>query len=96
MAAPTPTDLEVIRRFGGSPEGRLVVSLFQSRLVDLDKRNRRAIGDDLIRGQGRAIELEEILSELFGVSEATPPPLVRKAPNRPSLTPYVVNHMAVD
>lgn len=95
MTAPSHTDLEVIRRLAGTPEGRLLVSVLQSRLTDLDKRNRRVIGDELVRSQGRAIEIEEILTELLGVSEAQPAPLVPRQPKRPTLTPYVVNHMAV-
>lgn len=98
MAPPTPTDLEVLRRLAQTAEGRLLVSVFQRRLVELDKTNRRAIGDMLVRGQGRAIELEEILAELFGVVEASAPPLVpkRKDPKQPDLARFRVNHMAVD
>lgn len=98
MASPTPTDLEVLRRLAQTPEGRLLVSVFQHRLVDIDKTNRRAIGDMLVRGQGRAIELEEILTDLFGVGEASAPPLVpkRKDPTQPAVNRYRVNHMADD
>lgn len=97
MASPTTTDLEVLRRLAQTPEGRLLVSVFQRRLVDLDKTNRRAIGDMLVRGQGRALELEEILTEIFGVGEASASPLVpkRSDPKQPALR-YRVNHMADD
>jgi len=96
MAAPTPTDLEVLRRLAQTAEGRLLVSVFQRRLVELDKTNRRAIGEMLVRGQGRALELEEILTEIFGVGEASPAPLTpkRKDPTQAALARFRVNHMA--
>ena len=99
MAAPTPTDLEVLRRLAQTPEGRLLASVFQRRLVELDKTNRRAIGEMLIRGQGRALELEEILTDLFGIGEAPAAQLVpkqRKDPTQSALARFRVNHMAVD
>lgn len=103
MAAPSPTDLDALRRLAQRPEGRLIVRVFQSRLAELDRTNRRAIGENLIRGQGRALELEEILSEVFGVSEPRAlPDLQPKGkqpgpqPTRPALQRYRVNHMAVD
>lgn len=73
-----------------------MVSVFQSRLADLDKVNRRAIGEQLLRGLGRALELEEILSEIFGVTEAPPRPAQPKQPKRPqaAVERYRVNHMA--
>lgn len=97
MATPSTTDLEVLRRLAQTPEGRLLVQVFQSRLADLDKSNRRAIGDNLVRGQGRSLELEEILTELFGVEEIGPLPTRPKPqPNRaPTLDRFMVNHMAV-
>ena len=100
MAAPTPTDLDVLRRLAQMAEGRLLVSVLQRRLVELDKTNRRAIGEMLVRGQGRALELEEILTELFGVGEAAPVPLMPKRkskdPTQSALARFRVNHMAVD
>ena len=98
MAAPTATDLEVMRRLAQTPEGRLLCNVFQSRLDALDKVNRRAIGENLIRGQGRALELEEILTELFGL-EPQPAPMVPRQShqNRPGpIDRYRVNHMAVN
>ena len=74
-----------------------MVAVFQSRLSELDKTNRRAIGEQLYRGQGRALELEEILSELFGVAEASRPALQPKpSPTRSALARFQVNHMATD
>lgn len=98
MAAPTATDLDILRRIAQTPEGRLLAQVFQSRLDELDRINRRAIGDNLIRGQGRALELEEILTELFGLEAPTLQLQARpKTPNRPpEVARYRVNHMAVN
>ena len=75
-----------------------MVAVFQRRLVELDKSNRRAIGENLIRGQGRALELEEILTDLFSVEEARQLPPQPKAPKptQPAVQRYRVNHMADD
>lgn len=98
MATPTATDLDILRRMAQTPEGRLLAQVFQSRLDELDRINRRAIGDNLIRGQGRALELEEILTELFGLEQQAPHLQPRpSAPNRPAqVARYRVNHMAVN
>ena len=99
MAAPTATDLDILRRMAQAPEGRLLVSVLQSRLHELDSVNRRAVGDNLVRGQGRALELEEILTDLFGLTEQRPTPLQPK-PREPSpirvASRFRVNHMAID
>lgn len=93
MATQTQQDLEVLRRYGKTPEGRLLVAVLQDRLADLDRTNRRAIGEMLYRGQGRAIEIEELL-ELFDASTA--PAGSRRAPQQPTrpLKLPIVNHMA--
>lgn len=96
MATPAPTDLEVLRRLAQTPEGRLLVQVFQSRLSALDRLNRRAIGENLVRGQGRAVELEEILRDLFQVEQTgLPLPKRTEQPTR-RLDAYRVNHMADD
>lgn len=98
MAPPTPEELETLRRLAQSREGRLLVRVFQARLVALDKANRKAIGENLIRSQGRAVELEEILSEVLGVGEAQAPQLASRGKQptstRPAIERYRVNHMA--
>jgi hypothetical protein len=95
MASPSPEDLEILRRLAQTSEGRLLVRVFQSRLVEIDRVNRRAIGEKLLQGQGRALELEEILTELFGLAEGDPAPMHRRQPTRPApVERYRVNHMA--
>lgn len=93
MATRTQQDLEVLRRYGRTPEGRLLVAVLQDRLADIDRTNRRAIGEMLYRGQGRAIEIEELL-ELFDASGAPAGP--RPTPQTPNRLPKlpIVNHMA--
>lgn len=94
MATRTQQDLEVLRRFGSTPEGRLLAAVLQDRLAEHDRNNRRAIGENLYRGQGRALEIEELL-QLFDASTA--PAGVHRSGPQPNRTPMklpIVNHMA--
>jgi hypothetical protein len=93
MATLTQQDLDLLRRFGALPEGRLLVSVLQSRLTDYDQRNRRAIGEDLYRTQGRALEIEDLLEILDPLNLATALPRKAPEPKRPPRLP-IVNHMA--
>jgi hypothetical protein len=94
MARNHQQDLDMLRRFGSTPEGRLLVAVLQDRLADCDRRNRRAIGEDLYRSQGRALEIEELLQS-FDASLASAPgqTMNKPQPNRPLRLP-IVNHMA--
>jgi hypothetical protein len=95
MAHPTEQELATLRRLAQAPEGRLLVRVLQDRLVETDKTNRRAIGESLIRGQGRAQEIEDLL-DLLGFTEARPIAPQVKHPTRPPVERYRTNHMAVD
>lgn len=92
---PTP-DLDVLRRFGRTPEGRLLVVVLQARLAMLDQRNRHSLDVELYRGQGRALEIEELI-QLFDASAAAtgPQPIVPKRPKQLMQGLPIVNHMHV-
>lgn len=62
---------KVLQRFGRSPEGLALVAVLKDRLTAHDVKNRRRAGEDLVRGQGRAIELEELI-DLLTAKPAVP------------------------
>lgn len=63
------TDLDVLRRFACLPEGERWVKILQRNLAETDVRLRTAIGDDLLRTQGKAQLLAELLSQVTGAGE---------------------------
>jgi len=73
------TDLEVLRRFACLPEGERWVKILQRNQTETDVRLRTAIGDDLLRTQGKAQLLAELISQ---VTEAEKK-LDRARPARP-------------
>lgn len=60
----TQPELQALRRFTQLPEGRLILSVLGERLAMADEKLRRLHGDDLYRMQGRALELEELITLL--------------------------------
>lgn len=60
----SPEDLEFLRRFARMPEGRVLVELLQRKLTDADQRLRSAIGEDVLRSQGRAQLLAELIDDV--------------------------------
>lgn len=66
----TDADLQALRRFSQLAEGRLWMSMLSTKLAACDEKLRRLSGDDLIRMQGRAQQLEELLGELSGAGKA--------------------------
>lgn len=60
----TRDDLEFLRRFARLPEGRQLITLYQRNLAETDVRLRTAIGDDLLRMQGRAQLLAELIAHV--------------------------------
>lgn len=65
----TATDLEFLRRFSRSGEGKLWMELLQRNLADTDKRLRSTVGDDLLRQQGRAQLLAELIDQVDKAEE---------------------------
>lgn len=62
-------DLEFLRRFARLPEGREWLLLLQRNLADTDKRLRSVTGDELLRTQGRAQLLAELVDQVTKAEE---------------------------
>lgn len=73
------TDLAYLRRFSCTPDGQQWLKLLQRNQTETDVRLRTAIGDDLLRTQGKAQLLAELISQ---VTEAEKK-LDRARPARP-------------
>lgn len=57
-------DLEFLRRFARSPEGKLWVGILQRNQSGTDVRLRTSTGEELFRQQGRAQLLAELLDQV--------------------------------
>lgn len=79
------TDLDVLRRFAVLPEGARWVSILTRNLAETDVRLRTAIGDDLLRTQGKAQLLAELISQVTQAEEK----LERAATRRQVVMPTV-------
>lgn len=66
----TAAELQALRRFSQLPEGRLWLSMLGAKLAAADEKLRHASGDDLLRTQGRAQQLEELMDDLLKAGEA--------------------------
>lgn len=71
-------DLEFLRRFARMPEGKALVDLLQRNLAETDVKLRTTIGDELLRTQGRAQLMAELIDQVTK-AEAT---LARANPTR--------------
>lgn len=76
----TQDDLQTLRSFGMRPEGRAWIELLKKMLGEADAKLRRASGEELLRCQGRAQQLEELIG---AVTEA-PQALKRTEQPRPA------------
>lgn len=64
------TELQALRRFSQLPEGRLMLGLLGEKLGMCDEKLRHLGGDDLLRMQGRAQQLEELMNMLLGAGDS--------------------------
>jgi broad specificity phosphatase PhoE len=64
MGQLSTNDLEFLRRFARTPEGKALVELFQRNLAESDVKLRTTIGDELLRTQGRAQLLAELIDQV--------------------------------
>ncbi len=62
-------ELEAIRRFARSPEGRGWVQLLEKKLAESDIKMRSLTGEHLYRQQGRSLELAELLNDIEGADK---------------------------
>lgn len=74
----TTPELQTLRAFYRTPEGKLFVRMLEDKLEDADAKLRRLSGEDLNRQQGRAQQLEELIRELTEADQA----LNRQDPSR--------------
>ena len=65
MALTTP-DLEALRRYARLPEGRGLMQILETKLVESDRKMRVLTGELLYRQQGRSLQLQELLDDING------------------------------
>jgi hypothetical protein len=61
----TSAQLEFLARFSKAPEARLLVQLLQAKLGDRESKLRTAVGEEVYRAQGRALELDELIADIL-------------------------------
>ncbi len=66
----TGSELQSLRAFFRTPEGRLYVAMLEKKLAEADEKLRTATGEDLYRKQGRAQQLDELIRELSEADQA--------------------------
>jgi hypothetical protein len=66
----TDPELQTLRAFNARPEGQGWINLLKKMLDDVDEKLRRVAGEDLLRYQGRAQQLEELVKLAEGAPQA--------------------------
>jgi hypothetical protein len=56
--------LGFLARLAKSPDGQLLLELFKARLAENDAALRAAPADTILRAQGRALEISEIIADI--------------------------------
>lgn len=74
------TELDMLRRFARLPEGERWVAILKRNLAETDVRLRTAIGDDLLRTQGKAQLLAELISQVVEAEEKLEKPATTRRP----------------
>lgn len=74
----TNSQLQTLRAFFWSPEGKLFVAMLQDKLAAADVKLRSLSGEELNRQQGRALQLQELIGELTDAEQI----LNRQDPSR--------------
>jgi hypothetical protein len=59
--------LEFLARFAKTPDGQMLMAIYRARLAEVDGKLRTAEGAEMHRQQGRAQQLDELLT---GITEA--------------------------
>ncbi len=62
----TGDQMAFLDRLSKSPDGRLLLSMYQADLAELDVKLRRLSGEALSQTQGRAQQLEEMIERFQG------------------------------
>ncbi len=71
-------DLQFLARFNRSPDGAALLKILRAKLAESDKALRTARGEDVLRAQGRAIELDELVADITEAEQK----LKRNVPSR--------------
>lgn len=58
------SQLRFLAHFATTPDGQALANLLQERLVERDSKLRTATGEEVLRAQGRALELAELIGEI--------------------------------
>lgn len=61
-------ELQFLARLSKSPDGHALLNLLRAELADLDKKLRKATGDDTVRLQGRAQQVDELIVAIESAS----------------------------
>lgn len=76
------SQLDFLARFQRSPEGKLLIEIYETELREWDVKLRNATGEDVYRLQGRAKQLEEMIERIAkprkSVASVRPTPLVSR------------------
>lgn len=60
----TKDDLSFLARFARSPDGRAFQLMLRARLLDADATLRKAQGEEILRAQGRAQTLAQLIDDI--------------------------------
>lgn len=60
----TNAQLEELSRYARLPEGKLFVHLLQMRLAEHDRQLRTASGEELVRTQGKAQAVQQLIDDI--------------------------------
>jgi hypothetical protein len=62
-------ELTVLERFCKTPDGQALLGVLRAKLAEADAKLRKAQGEDLVRTQGRAVCLEELIEDIARAGE---------------------------
>ena len=76
------TQLQFLSRLSKSPDGQLLLKVYQAKLAESDAKLRSAIGEEVYRAQGRAQAFAEMIGDLTTADDKltrTAPPVTSRA-----------------
>jgi hypothetical protein len=56
--------LAFMARFSKSPEGQMLLSIYDAKLKERESKLRTSVGEEVHRQQGRALELDELIADI--------------------------------
>jgi hypothetical protein len=64
------TQLEFLKRLGMSPDGQQLIGLIQAEIAECNQTLRKSTGEQLLREQGKALFLDELLRKMTQAKSA--------------------------